>query len=133
MFRMTTTVCRMWKIQYVDETIIYATLTIFLSQAWQLRFSHLVGYGAKYYSYLISKTIASWIWQSYFEANPFNREAGEKYRQEVLSHGGGIPSRQLVENFLKRDLTPQNLAQSLINEIDVNNDKIKDMLNVDNQ
>ncbi|TMW45359.1 hypothetical protein DOY81_009559 [Sarcophaga bullata] len=99
--------------------------------AWQLRFSHLVGYGAKYYSYLISKTIASWIWQTYFEKNPFNREAGEKYRQEVLAHGGGVPSRQLVANFLKRDLTPQNLAHSLIHEIDDNNDKIKDMLTME--
>lgn len=96
-----------------------------------MRFSHLVGYGAKYYSYLISKTIASWIWQTYFEENPFNREAGEKYRQEVLAHGGGVPSRQLVANFLKRDLTPQNLAHSLIHEIDVNNDKIKDMLKIE--
>lgn len=91
----------------------------------------MVGYGAKYYSYLISKTIASWIWQTYFEKNPFNRESGEKYRQEVLAHGGGIPSRQLVSNFLQRDLTPQILAQSLIHEIDANNDKIKDMLKVD--
>uniref|UniRef100_T1P7J4 Peptidase family M3 n=1 Tax=Musca domestica TaxID=7370 RepID=T1P7J4_MUSDO len=109
----------------------YYSLPYVENTAWQLRFSHLVGYGAKYYSYLISKTIASWIWQTYFEENPFNRESGEKYRQEVLAHGGGVPSRQLVANFLKRDLTPQNLAQSLITEIDINNDKIKHMLKVE--
>ncbi|XP_055837539.1 mitochondrial intermediate peptidase [Episyrphus balteatus] len=105
----------------------YYSLPYVENTAWQLRFSHLVGYGAKYYSYLISKTIASWIWQTYFEANPFNRESGEKYRQEVLAHGGGSPSRQLVANFLQRDVTPKALSQSLIHEIDVNNEKIKEM------
>lgn len=89
--------------------------------AWQLRFSHLIGYGAKYYSYLLSRAIASWIWQTYFEANPFNRDQGEKYRRECLAFGGGVPSRQLVANFLKREVTPANLANSLIKEIDDNN------------
>ncbi|EDV38196.1 uncharacterized protein Dana_GF13838 [Drosophila ananassae] len=96
--------------------------------AWQLRFSHLVGYGAKYYSYLVSKTIASWIWQTYFEANPFNRQAGEKYRKEILAHGGAVPSRKLVANFLQRDMTPNVLADSLITEIDSDESKIKDLI-----
>ncbi|XP_017015273.1 mitochondrial intermediate peptidase [Drosophila takahashii] len=96
--------------------------------AWQLRFSHLVGYGAKYYAYLVSKTIASWIWQTYFEANPFNRQAGEKYRSEILAHGGAIPSRKLVANFLQREMTPSVLADSLITEIDSDELKIKDLM-----
>ncbi|ALC41377.1 CG7791 [Drosophila busckii] len=96
--------------------------------AWQLRFSHLVGYGAKYYAYLISKTIASWIWQTYFEDNPFNREAGEKYRTEILAHGGAVPSRKLVANFLQRELTPSILADSLIHEIDLDESKIKQLI-----
>ncbi|EDW49534.1 mitochondrial intermediate peptidase [Drosophila sechellia] len=96
--------------------------------AWQLRFSHLVGYGAKYYAYLVSKTIASWIWQTYFEANPFNRQAGEKYRAEILAHGGAVPSRKLVANFLQREMTPSVLADSLITEIDADESKIKDLM-----
>lgn len=96
-------------------------------QAWQLRFSHLVGYGAKYYSYLISRAVASWIWQTYFEADPFSRSNGERYRRECLAFGGGIPSKQLVANFLQRDVTPENLTQSLINELDVNNKQIEAM------
>ncbi|XP_017463743.1 PREDICTED: mitochondrial intermediate peptidase [Rhagoletis zephyria] len=107
----------------------YYSLPYVENTAWQLRFSHLVGYGAKYYAYLISKTIASWIWQTYFEENPFNRESGEKYRREILAHGGGVPSRQLVTNFLKRDMTPQILAQSLLNEIDMNNERVQDISN----
>lgn len=105
----------------------YYALPYVENTAWQLRFSHLVGYGAKYYSYLISRAIASWIWQTYFEKNPFSRTEGEKYRRECLAFGGGIPSRQLVANFLKRDVTPRNLCQSLVTEIDTNNSKLKDM------
>ncbi|XP_034102528.1 mitochondrial intermediate peptidase [Drosophila albomicans] len=107
---------RYYGLPYVEET------------AWQLRFSHLVGYGAKYYAYLVSKTIASWIWQTYFEANPFNRQSGEKYRAEILAHGGAVPSRKLVANFLQREMTPRVLADSLIHEIDTDESKIKELI-----
>lgn len=59
---------------------------------------------------------------------------GEKYRMECLSHGGGISSRKLIANFLKRDVTPRNLSNSLINEIDTNNEKLRDIsksMNID--
>ncbi|XP_063708473.1 mitochondrial intermediate peptidase [Culicoides brevitarsis] len=92
--------------------------------AWQLRFSHLVGYGAKYYSYLISRAIASCIWNAYFDADPFSKDMGEKYRRECLAYGGEVPSRELVSNFLQKDITPDNLTKNLIEEIDINNDKI---------
>lgn len=93
-------------LQYVNNT------------SWQLRFSHLVGYGAKYYSYLCSRAIASWIWQEYFQHDPLSRAQGEKYRYGCLLHGGSVPSGELVARFLGKEVSPQNLAENLINEID---------------
>lgn len=86
--------------------------------AWQLRFGHLVGYGAKYYSYLMSRAVAAWAWQEVFKDNPFSRVAGEKYRSELLSHGGSVPAKDLVSSFLQKEVIPQNLASSLISDID---------------
>lgn len=97
---------RFYGLPYVENT------------SWQLRFSHLIGYGAKYYSYLVSRAIASGIWQKYFEQDPFSRRNGERYRREFLAFGGGVPSRQLVANFLGEDVTPEGMTASLINEID---------------
>lgn len=92
-----------------------------------MRFSHLVGYGAKYYSYLMSRAISSWIWHQYFKDDPFSRSAGDRYRKECLAFGGGVPSRQLVSAFLQRDVTPANLSESLINELDWNNSQISEL------
>ncbi|CAH1175721.1 unnamed protein product [Phaedon cochleariae] len=92
--------------------------------AWQLRFSHLVGYGAKYYSYLVSRALAHSIWKSYFEKDPFSRESGERYRMECLSHGGGKNPRDLVRDFLGVDPTPDILADYLINEIDYHQSQV---------
>ncbi|XP_050445309.1 mitochondrial intermediate peptidase [Cataglyphis hispanica] len=89
--------------------------------AWQLRFSHLVGYGAKYYSYLISRAIAAWIWRTYFYNDPFCRSAGDRYRKECLAHGGGKPALQLVSDFLNKEATAATFAKSLINEVDMKN------------
>ncbi|CAG2062085.1 unnamed protein product, partial [Timema podura] len=82
------------------------------NSAFHLRFSHLVGYGAKYYSYLLSRAVASWIWYQYFEQEPLNRHSGERYRRECLAHGGGKPSRELVAQFLGKEVTPSNLVPS---------------------
>lgn len=96
----------------------YYSLPYVPGTAWQLRFSHLVGYGAKYYSYLISKAVASFIWQIYFANDPLNRENGTRYRNECLAHGGGKPPRKLLTDFLQREVTPNKLADSLTREID---------------
>lgn len=96
----------------------YSVLRPVKNTAWQLRFSHLVGYGAKYYSYLLSRSIASTIWQTYFKNDPFSRDQGERYRHECLRHGGGKPPRLMISEYLNKEASPENMAESLIKEID---------------
>ena len=46
------------------------------------------------------------------------REMGEKYRAEVLSHGGGKPPRALVEDFLQRSVESGNTVGALMTDLD---------------
>lgn len=73
----------------------------------------------------MSRAISSSIWHTYFEADPFSRTQGERFRNECLNYGGSVPSRTLVENFLQQKVTPDYLAQSLVYEIEQCNDKIR--------
>ena len=96
--------------------------------AWQLRFSHLIGYGARYYSYLMAKSVASTIWQNCFDQNPFDAEAGNKYRTECLAHGGGKPSHKLVSDFLDTPVTSNLLVDAIMNDIYSKNESLKRVL-----
>lgn len=55
---------------------------------WPGKFGHLYSYGAVYYSYMFDRAIASKIWNELFKEDPFSREAGEKFKNEVLRWGG---------------------------------------------
>ncbi|KAK9888742.1 hypothetical protein WA026_000969 [Henosepilachna vigintioctopunctata] len=88
--------------------------------AWHLRFSHLVGYGAKYYSYLVSRSVAHSIWHNHFQSDPLNRKQGENYRRDCLAHGGGKNPKKLVADFLKIEPSPKVLANSLVTDISEN-------------
>lgn len=61
--------------------------------AWQGFFGHLYGYGATYYSYLFDRAIARQVWRAVFrdgaKGGAVDREAGERFKQEVLRYGGG--------------------------------------------
>jgi len=98
------------------------------SAAYHHRFSHLVGYGARYYSYMMARSVASAIWQKSFQDDPFSREAGVRYREECLSHGGGKPSHLLVGDYLDCQLSPQQLADALIAEVDTKQHQLEQAL-----
>ncbi|XP_054442505.1 mitochondrial intermediate peptidase isoform X2 [Pteronotus mesoamericanus] len=88
------------------------------STAWQLRFSHLVGYGAKYYSYLMSRAVASMVWKECFLQDPFDRATGERYRREMLAHGGGREPMLLVQGMLQKRPSVDDFVSALVSDLD---------------
>lgn len=70
--------------------------------AWQGFFGHLYGYGATYYSYLFDRAIARQVWRSVFRDGEAatDREAGERFKQEVLRWGGGRDPWHCLEGLM---------------------------------
>ncbi|EXJ95574.1 hypothetical protein A1O1_00696 [Capronia coronata CBS 617.96] len=72
--------------------------------AWQGFFGHLYGYGASYYSYLFDRAIARQVWRAVFRDGHDNaaldREAGERFKQEVLRWGGGRDPWLCLESLM---------------------------------
>ena len=68
-------------------------------------FGHLVEYGGTYYSYLFDRAIAGKIWREVFRAGKdgggVDREAGERYKEEVLKWGGSRSGWACVSGVLK--------------------------------
>ena len=86
--------------------------------AWQLRFGHFVGYAARYYSYLMSRAVAARLWRQCFQADPFSRSAGDRYRSSMLVHGGQVAPGQLVEATLGQRPTTDMLVRAVLDDID---------------
>ncbi|KAK4489446.1 hypothetical protein RD792_005255 [Penstemon davidsonii] len=74
---------------------------------WHTRFSHLVTYGAGYYSYLYAKCFAATIWQKTCQEDPLSLDTGSALRSKLLQHGGAkdpaIILNDLVGNCATRN------------------------------
>lgn len=93
--------------------------------AWQHRFGHLVGYGAKYYSYLVSRALAWTVWRDRFAARPLSRAAGDALREGVLQHGGAVAPRALLAGYMAAPPSPRTLAAALLDELDHQDDLLR--------
>jgi thimet oligopeptidase len=71
-------------------------------------FTHLTGYGSKYYGYLWSLVYASDMFSEFDKTGCLNQDTGKRYRENVLAKGGSNDAINLVHNFLGRD--PNNKA-----------------------
>lgn len=89
--------------------------------AWHHRFSHLIGYGAKYYSYLAARAVAHSLWKTCFADDPFSRQSGERYRREILAFGGERSPVELFKNLTGEFLTTKAAAAGLIESIHSDN------------
>lgn len=78
--------------------------------SWQGYFAHLIGYGATYYSYLFDRAIANKVWSDVFEdgKSSTDREAGEKFKNEVLRWGGGRDGWSCIAGVLDNNPASQN-------------------------
>ena len=67
-------------------------------------FGHLYGYGATYYAYLFDRAIARQVWRAVFRdgahAGGIDREAGERFKTEVLRWGGGRDPWRCLEGLM---------------------------------
>eukprot|EP00111_Clytia_hemisphaerica_P016856 TCONS_00049978-protein len=91
----------------------YSPLSHVQGADWHLRFNHFHSYGAKYYSYVWSKAVASQIWYEFFDQDPLSFSSGSKYRYSMLQHGGGVAPQTLIEDMLGRPLTTDGLVSAL--------------------
>nr|XP_043613956.1 mitochondrial intermediate peptidase, mitochondrial isoform X2 [Erigeron canadensis] len=72
---------------------------------WQTRFSHLLYYGAGYYSYLYAKCFASTIWERVCKDDPVSLETGTAIRTKFLQQGGAKDADLLLNDLAGNGIT----------------------------
>ena len=81
----------------------------------QSSFAHIAGgYEAGYYGYLYSQVFSQDMFDTVFKKDPMNREAGAKYRKEILAVGGSRDEMSSLKAFLGREPTAESFLKSLL-------------------
>lgn len=70
---------------------------------YQASFTHFVGYGAAYYSYMWSLVYAQDMFQRFKELGILDPKAGAYYREKILSRGGTMDAADMVRDYLGRE------------------------------
>ncbi|KAH8867242.1 Mitochondrial intermediate peptidase [Schistosoma japonicum] len=68
--------------------------------AWPHRFTHLVNYGGRYYSYLLARAGADLVWRRYFSKDPWSSSNGQRYVEKLLCRGGEYPPASMLSDLL---------------------------------
>lgn len=67
---------------------------------WHTRFTHLLNYGAGYYTYLYAKCFAATIWQKICKDDPLSQATGSAIRMGLLQHGGAKEPADLLNDLV---------------------------------
>ncbi|XP_004499673.1 mitochondrial intermediate peptidase, mitochondrial isoform X2 [Cicer arietinum] len=67
---------------------------------WEARFSHLLNYGAGYYSYLYAKCFAATIWTKLCQEDPLSLTTGSALRTKFLQHGGAREPAAILNDLV---------------------------------
>ena len=89
--------------------------------AWHHRFTHLYFYGAKYYSYLWSKSAANLIFYNLFYDDPLNPRTGRKLK-EFLKKGASVNYKQSVDQLIGYEYDCQDMVGAIVEPIKLFND-----------
>lgn len=81
---------------------------------WQTRFSHLLNYGAGYYSYLYAKCFAATIWQKLCQDDPLSLTTGTALRTKFLQHGGAKDPSEMLKDLVGGTGIVKNLNGGIV-------------------
>eukprot|EP00116_Pleurobrachia_bachei_P002196 sb/3462458/ len=94
----------------------YSSLSYPEGTSWHLRFSHLQFYGARYYSYLWSRSIANLIFYNLFYDDPFSESGGERLK-EFLRRGSSVNYKRSVEELVGYEFGVEEMVGALVEPV----------------
>ena len=107
----------------------HSHLSPILGAASHQRFSHLYFYGARYYSYLWSQSIANLIFYNLFHDQPFNEASGDKLK-EFLKQGSGTDFKSSLNELVGYDFGENDMIGAIVEPLKVFNNSYLDQQDI---